>query len=125
MDPGGVNETEEENDGIEEKSETCNLEIQIEKIYLILGNSSKGYYVVKSLAALEDTFSGKYLKQTIDLVPNKLVFKETKDTDIFYINSIVAELIVVQDVSKNMTRFIANKVDMDDILMTVAEIRSM
>ena len=121
--PAGEKGTEQEDDEKEEISETCNLVIEAGKIYVFLGDSSQGYYIVKSLTALEETFSGKYLKQTPDLEPTKIVFKETKDTDTFCINSIVAELIV-QDVSKNTTRFVANKVDLDDILMTVAEISS-
>lgn len=105
----------------EEEGVTCNIKVNNGRFYVVLGDSVEGYYVVKCMAALDKTFSGKYLKLTNDFVQNMIVFKETKESDGFDTNSVVAELTVVHDFSKSVTRFFATKSDMDDILMTVAE----
>ena len=103
-----------------EESVTCDIGIQIGKFYAVLGDSLEGYYIVKCASTQDSTFSGKYL-MLYDTLPSNLVFKETKNRDTFYKNSVLAEVSVVHDFAKSMTQFLVSKVAMDDILLTVAE----
>ena len=106
------------------ESETCNLVAEPGKVYVILGDSFEGYYVVKCTETFEDTFSGKYFKEVPDLIIDQMAFKQMKDADIFFTNCIVAELEVIIDEQKNMTKFLATKFEMDEILIKVVEMKN-
>ena len=46
-----------------EGREICDLKVGVGKLYAILGDSLEGYYVIKCSSLLQDSFTGKYLKQ--------------------------------------------------------------
>ena len=103
-----------------EESVTCDIGINTGKFYAVLGDSLEGYYIVKCVSTQDLTFSGKYL-MLYETLPSNLVFKETKNRDTFYKNSVLDEVSVVHDFAKSVTQFLVSKVAMDDILLTVAE----
>ena len=61
---------------------------------------------------LDNSFSGKYFALSSETFPDKIMFRETKESDTFKTTTIVSELSVTQ-------RFSVNKVELDEILMTI------
>ena len=97
------------------------------KFYIVLGDSLLGYYLVKCESNYsEDTFTGKYFKlfsEHSESYPDRVMFKETKETDTFKNRTIVSEISVTLEVlGKKTLRFLVNKVDLDDSLMAISEL---
>ena len=72
---------------------------------------------------LDDSFSGKYYSLSSETFPDKIMFRETKESDTFKTTAIVSELSVsVEVIGKQTRRFSVNKVELDKILMTIIEL---
>ena len=73
---------------------------------------------------LDNSFSGKYYALSSETFPDKIMFRETKETDTFKTTTIVSELSVYVEVigEKQARRFSVNKVELDEILMTISEL---
>ena len=112
-----IMEDGEDDDG----GEICDLQVKVGKLYVILGDSLEGYYVIKCSSLLEDTITGHYLKQ-ITSSNTELTFKETKHVDKFFIRSVLSELLNVPDSTK--TSYLAQKVDLDEILLKMVAMSS-
>ena len=107
-------------------SESVGQGAEVGKFYVVLGDSLLGYYLVKCLVTnvLDASFSGKYISLSSEKFPDKIMFRETKETDTFKTTTIVSELSVSVEVigEKQARRFSVNKVELDEILMTISEL---
>ena len=116
-DGGEVTEEEVDKD---QASETCSKSIESGQFYVILGDCLEGYFIVLCSSVMEDSFSGTYLKEIVSNSNDSLTFKITKEVDMFYNSSIISEITVDPDINKK-TNFFVKKVDIDEILLKVAE----
>ena len=114
----GVARTDE---GQEDESESVTGLVENGKFYVILGDCTDGYYVVRCTVVGEDKFTGRYTKEITELDINKIAFKETRSSDVYFFRSIVSELVVIPDSTENSIRFLVNKVDMDEVLLKVSK----
>ena len=105
----------------EDDSETVTGPVENGKLYVLLGDCPDGYYVVRCSGVSEDKFSGRYTKVIAEVDPTKIAFKETRSSDLFFFKSIVAELVAIPDLNENRSKFIVNKIEMDEVLMRVGE----
>ena len=72
---------------------------------------------------LDNSYSGKYYALSSETFPDKIMFRETKESDTFKTTAIVSELSVsVEVIGKQTQRFSVNKVELDKILMTISEL---
>ena len=108
-------------EGMEDDSETVTGPVENGKFYVILGDCPDGYYVVRCSVVSEDKFTGRYTKEIAELDSNNIAFKETRSSDVFFFKSIVSELVVIPDLNENSSRFMVNKVEMDEVLLKVSE----
>ena len=116
-----IEESEElSEEDVEESEQTvvCLPNVEVDKLYVVLGDSLDGYYVVKCLSVIDDTFSGCYLKQ-VSSFESELTYKLTKHNDIFLTRSVISELTIVPNVFNNTATFVVKKVDLDSILLKI------
>ena len=95
-------------------------------LYVVLGDSLQGFYIVKCLSAHDDHFTGKYLCQIFEGEADgqQLLFKESKDKDRFHYSSLVSEIFgsfEVHEKNVGFPVFSVGKTELDEILVTVAE----
>ena len=72
---------------------------------------------------LDNSFSGKYFALSSETFPDKIMFRETKESETFKTTTIVSELSVSAEfIGKQTQRFSLNTVELDKILMTIIEL---
>ena len=96
------------------------------QLYVMLGDSLPGFYVVKCLSSEVDDFTGRYMQQIFESESNGqyIIYKETKEKDKFMYTSLVSELhgvSEIKDQNVSFTVYSVDKSDIDDILLTVGE----
>ena len=113
---------------VEDEDESVVVKIVPEpgKFYVVLGDSFEGYYLVRCLSSHEDYFCGKYMCCCTEAAEGEnVLFKETVERDNFMYSSLVSELFIVTEVSQKKnsryTVFSVDKMELNDILITIGE----
>ena len=71
---------------------------------------------------LDNSYSGKCYALSSETFPDKIMFRETKESDTFKTTAIVSEPSVsVEVIGKQTQRFSVNKVELDESLMTISD----
>ena len=90
--------------------------------YIILGDSLEGYYLVKCLSIGGETFYGKYLAVSNEILEEKVVYREMSDCDTFQVRTIVTELNIKKETfGKKTFRLSVLKSELDEVLLTLSE----
>ena len=115
-------------DQVSEENEESDHEIKNDpkpgKLYIILGDCVEGYYLVKCLSSNGDSMTGRYLTQVPGTVFDTIcAFQETRNSDIFRMESILSEVFVINEVVfQKKSRFSIEKEELDDILASIGEL---
>ena len=97
--------------------------IELGKFYIVLGDSLEGYYLVKCLSTNGDIFSGKYFALSSETFSDKVMFRESQESDTFNKGTIVSEVSVFAEMlGKKPRLFAVNKRELDDVLLTISEL---
>jgi hypothetical protein len=59
---------------------------------------------------------------TNEKFPKKVSFRETQESDKFFLRTIVSEVSVSKEMVKKTYRFSVNKSELDEILLTISEL---
>ena len=114
---------ESDNSEIQESEPVpISINIAIGDFCIVLGDSLDGYYLVKCLSTDGKTFVGKYFTLTHEKFPQKVSFRETQESDKFFLRTIVSEVSVSKEMVKKTYRFSVNKSELDEILLTISEL---
>ena len=96
--------------------------ISVGDFCVVLGDNLEGYYLVKCLSTTLDSFDGKYLKLSSEIIQDKVIFRETQACDTFFKRTIVSHIFVTRESAGRKSNFIVNKQDLDEILLTISEL---
>ena len=96
-------------------------------LYVMLGDSLQGFYIVKCLSSQDDCFTGRYLQQIFESESDGrcILYKETKEKDKFMYNSLVYELFgcsEIHDKGLSFPVFSVDKCELDEILITIGDL---
>ena len=69
-----------------------------------------------------ETFFGKYFNLTNEKFPQKVSFRETQESDKFFLENNCVEVSVSKEMVKKTYRFSMNKSELDEILLTISEL---
>ena len=62
------------------------------KYYAIHGDTPQGYFIVKCLKVINNTFSGKYMTQIATYGQDTVSFKESREKDRFIFATVITEM---------------------------------
>ena len=91
-------------------------------VYVVLADSPQGYYIVKCLNVNKGTFTGRYFSPISSEDPASECFKETSNKDTFYFETVIGNLVVDTFLCNKLKCIAVTKLDLNDIILTIAEI---
>ena len=112
-----VTTNDEENDS--DITAEVSVEPEAGKYYAIYGDTPQGYFIVKCLKVINNTFSGKYMTQIATYGQDTVSFKESREKDRFVFGTVITE---ISSLTVDSSILSVPKAELNDVVDTVAEI---
>ena len=96
-----------------------------DKYYIVLADSTEGYYIVKCLSVNQTKFMGVYLSPVPSEDKDNSLFKETREKDTFLFETLLGEMSTAEKITVNKSQCISiKKVELSDYMLTISDIEN-